>query len=154
MISRAASSTEPADRRDVGLRKLMHRDTRRISTQHRKLDTFYAMIAMALELGELPKARAAFLRFQDALDAHFSLEDELYFPAIRGLRPQLDAALAELVREHRFLRKAMQDVGRELERDDQSRSADALEEFVVLLSAHEGREEELLASIERRGSDG
>ena len=63
----------------AGLRRRMGRDVRRISSQHRQLDALYAMITGAIEKGSASKAQLAFLRFQDALDAHFSLEDELYF---------------------------------------------------------------------------
>jgi hemerythrin superfamily protein len=128
----------------------MGRDVRRISSQHRQLDALYAMIAGAIEKGLAPKAQLAFLRFQDALEAHFSLEDELYFPALRGLRPELDGDLAALVREHRDLRESMCSVRGEFERSDLECSANALEEFIRLLTAHEDREEQLLESIQGR----
>jgi hemerythrin superfamily protein len=128
----------------------MGRDVRRISSQHRQLDALYAMIAGAIEKGLASKAQLAFLRFQDALEAHFSLEDELYFPALRGLRPELDGDLAALVREHQDLRESMCSVRGEFERSDLECSANALEEFIRLLTAHEDREEQLLESIQGR----
>jgi hemerythrin superfamily protein len=128
----------------------MGRDVRRISSQHRQLDALYAMIADAIEKGLASKAQLAFLRFQDALEAHFSLEDELYFPALRGLRPELDGDLAALVREHQDLRESMLSVRSEFERSDLDCSANALEEFIRLLTAHEDREERLLESIQGR----
>ncbi|UCE85830.1 MAG: hemerythrin domain-containing protein [Deltaproteobacteria bacterium] len=132
----------------AGLRRRMGREVRRISSQHRQLDSLYALVAAALERGSAAEAQLAFARFHDALEAHFSLEDELYVPALRGLRPEFDAELAGLVREHDGLRREMQSVRDEFERSDLDGGADALERFTDRLTAHEEREERLLQSIQ------
>ena len=70
----------------------MQRERRVISAQHRQLDDFYLRVAAAVDAGQPDAARALFARFADALEAHFALEDGLYFPALRGLSPALGPA--------------------------------------------------------------
>ena len=127
----------------------MGREARRISSQHRQLDELYAMVEDALRLGEPEAARLAFQRFADALEAHFSLEDGLYFPALHGLRPALAGPLAELAREHVRLREDASAVREHLDRDDLVGAAQALDRLIPALAKHEGVEEQLLAGIAR-----
>jgi hypothetical protein len=135
-----------------GLALRMQRETRVISKQHRQLDDFYRRVAGALHEGELAKARAAFARFSDALEAHLALEDGLYFPALRGLRPALERDLEALSDEHQKLRERLAQVGRALDRDGCEACAGLFGQFAGDLAEHEGREEGLLASLQKGGT--
>lgn len=130
-----------------GLERRMGREARRISSQHRQLDELYGMVADALELADAEAARLAFQRFADALDAHFSLEDGLYFPALHGLRPELGGPLADLARQHGELRQDVAAVRNHLEQGDLEGAAAALDRLVPALARHEGVEERLLAGL-------
>jgi len=88
------------DDEQPGLRLRVGREARRISSQHRQLDTFYGMVLDSLSNGRAERARSEFLRFHDALEAHFTVEEQIHFPALHGLRPELDAELATLVEVH------------------------------------------------------
>ena len=135
-----------------GLMLRAERGARTISAQHRQLDDFYLRVAAALDGGELATARAAFARFCDALEAHLALEDGLYFPALRGLRPTLERDLAQLEDEHQRLRQQLAQLARSIERDDCPRCANLLERFAGDMAEHEGREEGLLASLHTGGN--
>lgn len=130
-----------------GLRRRMLREARRISSQHRQLDDFHAALADALARGTADEARASFVRFGDALDAHFSLEDQLYFPALRGLRPDLDAQLAALVREHAEFRADLEALQQALDAAALEDGAARLDRFADALARHEEREERLVEEI-------
>ena len=95
-----------------GLALRMQRETRVISAQHRQLDDFYLRVASAVHGDQPDAARAAFARFADALEAHLALEDGLYFPALRGLRPALGRDLEALCDEHQQLREGLAGVAR------------------------------------------
>ena len=135
-----------------GLALRVRRGTRTISAQHRQLDDFYQRVAAALDGRESETARNAFARFCDALEAHLALEDGLYFPALRGLRPALGGDLERLEGEHQQLREQLAGVARSLERDACEPCARLLERLGDELAEHEGREEALLASIQNEGS--
>ena len=136
-----------------GLALRVQRGARTISAQHRQLDDFYLRVAAALDGGEAESARAAFARFCDALEAHLALEDGLYFPALRSLRPALERDLDPLEGEPQQLRERLAQVARSLESDDCPRCARLLEQLAGDLAEHEGREEGLLAPI-RAGGNG
>ena len=129
----------------------MGKEARRISSQHRQLDTFYELIERALDEGRAADARAGAQRFGDALEAHFSLEDHFYFPALHGLRPELDGELGGLVDEHQSLLAEFRAAGALLEASRLPAAREALEAFVAQLTDHEEREEALLARLEGGG---
>ena len=129
-----------------GLRMRMAQEARRISSQHRQLDSLHALVVGALERRAPAQSRAAFVRLRDALDAHMALEDELHFPALRGLRPDLDAELAGLVREHRRFRRSLDALAETFADGNAVACARGLESFVVAFGDHERREERLLAA--------
>ena len=129
-----------------GLRARMSRERARISSQHRQLDTLYEMILDAAERGSPAKVESAFLRFADAFDAHISLEDAFYFPAVRGMHPEVGDELEGLVEEHRGFRRQIESVGERI-RSPGEDWREPLERFVGALSEHELREEALLARV-------
>jgi hemerythrin-like domain-containing protein len=129
----------------------MRREARVISSQHRQLDEFYERLTGAIDRGEADATRAAFMRFADALEAHFALEDGLYFPALRGLAPRLTGDLEALCDEHQRLREQLAHVARLVERGVIPECARPLDQLAVDLAEHEGREEGLLALLQHQG---
>ena len=99
------------------------------------------MVLDSLSAGQARRARSEFLRLHDALEAHFVVEERMHFPALHGLRPDLDAELAEFVEEHKTFRTALDAIASTLERRDLARAGKALDQLVARLAAHEGREE-------------
>ena len=140
-------------RTQPGLALRVRRGTRTISAQHRQLDDLYLRVATALDGGEAAGARAAFARFCDALEAHLALEDGLYFPALRGLRPTLARELERLCNEHQQLRDHLAQVAHSIESDACGPCAQLLERLAGDLAEHEVREEGLLASLQKGGSE-
>jgi len=140
-----------ADLDQPGLRLRMGHEARRISSQHRQLDALFALVAGAVARGAPREARDAFVRFSDALDAHISLEDELYFPALRGLRPALAEDLTALGNEHRDFREQTETLrglfDAAFDSESLLRCEAPLERLVSAVEAHEGREELLIAQI-------
>jgi hypothetical protein len=137
---------------EPGLALRMQRERRVISAQHRQLDDFALRLAAALDAGEPPAAQAAFLRFSDALEAHLALEDGLYFPALRGLRPTLEPDLEALSDEHQTLRESLVGLARLVEAGRCEACVKPLERLAGDLAEHEGREEGLLASLRTGGN--
>lgn len=130
-----------------GLEKRMGREARRISSQHRQLDELYALVEDALERGDAADAALRLTRFADALEAHFSLEDNLYFPALRGMRPELGGELEALSREHGEMLVSLAAIRTRLDGGDAGGCAADLEALALRLAGHEAREEDLVARI-------
>jgi hypothetical protein len=136
-----------------GLRMRVAQESRRISSQHRQLDDLYALVAAALEQGDVPAACQRFCRFKDALDAHMALEDDIYFPALHGLEPELEAELVRLAQEHQRFRSDLAMLGRCFDGGDIGNCQTALDRFVGRFAAHELREEDLTQAARRRGPE-
>lgn len=88
-----------------GLRLRLAHVSRRLPIQHEFLNALLATTSRALERMEAVEAQEALLGFRGALDAHFQLEEEVYFPALHSLQPDLEVEIEELVREHHALRQ-------------------------------------------------
>jgi hemerythrin-like domain-containing protein len=127
-----------------GLRLRMGREGTRISSQHRQLDTLYGMLAAAMERGSETRARRAFERFADAFDAHISLEDSLYFPAVRSLYEVAGEELDGLHREHEGFRRELEALGELFEAGNLSACEGPLDRFVAGVARHEALEEDLM----------
>lgn len=133
-----------------GLRMRVAQESRRISSQHRQLDVLYALVAEALVRGDRAAAGQSFTRFKDALDAHMALEDELYFPALHGLEPQLEAELVGLAADHRRFRTELGRLERSFDAAQLGEAQGALHDFAEGFAAHEQREEELTRALRDR----
>ncbi len=130
-----------------GLRKRIGREAQRISSQHQRLNSFHEQLANTIDEGDVASARAVFLRFSDALDAHFSVEESMSFPALHGLRPELGRELSDLVQEHDGFRRDLERLQDLLERSKLPESGSLLADLSTALAAHERREESLLERI-------
>jgi hypothetical protein len=130
--------------REAGLSLRMPRSARRMIAGHEQLETFSALVRSAVEQGSLQNARLSFMRLNDALEAHFAVEDEHFFPAMRGLKPSLAPELAQLVREHADFRVAMDELRDLLARGSAEAFVLRFEEFCDALSDHEVGEERII----------
>lgn len=139
------------DKQQHGLRRRMGSEVRRISSQHEQLDIFFSLVSTAVERGSLHGARPAFTRFVDALEAHLTLEDRVFFPALRGLDPELTQDLTELADEHQALRRDLEFLTDLLAAGSLESFAARLETLGEVINAHESREELVLANVRKGG---
>ena len=119
----------------------------RLSAQHRQLDEFFAVVMNAVERGSLMAARATFTRFHDALDAHITLEDRVFFLALRGLEPWITSELVRLVEDHNGFRRSLNELADLLAKGSVEEFSDAFDCLAVAFSQHEEREERLMAEV-------
>lgn len=128
----------------AGLSLRLKKEAQRVASQHQQLDQFHSVFSDALARGDAGAARIALERFTEALDAHFSLEEEFYFPALHGHRKQLAPDLEHLARDHAVLRAALAEVTGELARENLHAGEAALNAWLARLREHERAEEKLI----------
>jgi hypothetical protein len=126
-----------------GLRKRLRLETRRLFSQHRQLDSFYARIIDAVQRGSVQQARPPFRQFHDALAAHFAVEEKTHFPALHGLVPESEGDLAQLLHEHARFRRELGRLDELLDLSDLKAFGKRLHALAADLASHEDREEEL-----------
>jgi hemerythrin-like domain-containing protein len=132
---------------DRGLRMRMRSEERRISSQHKQLGDLYERVLASVAGGSPRKAIGDFLLFATALEAHMSVEEEIYFPALHGLRNDVGAELVELVTEHQQIRASLPPIQERLAADDRALALAALDALADRVERHEQVEESLLARI-------
>jgi len=130
-----------------GLRMRMRSEARRVAAQHAQLDSFYARVRDALRRGEREEAGRAFGLYREALESHFGVEEQVFFPALRGLQPALDAELARLVGEHARFRARLAEIAQRLEGEAIDSGVEPLEALAAQLGRHEEREERMLDDV-------
>jgi hypothetical protein len=133
-----------------GLDLRLRREALRVASQHHQLDQFHEVFENELARGDLRAAQQSFARFADALEAHFQLEEQVYFPALHG-RDVPAADLAELVRDHDALRDALPEIHAALVARDRAACEAAIGAWLPRLVQHERREEALMADAAVRG---
>lgn len=144
MVDGSRSGTPTADR---GLRARMRSEERRINAQHERIDTFCHDVMRRIDQVGAARSIEDFLQLQHALEAHMSVEDEIYFPALHGLRPEAGPELAVLIDEHEEMRREVEGVRRLLVADDLERGRQALGALTSRIERHELVEEELIARV-------
>lgn len=121
---------------------------RAIVEQHRLLESLFAESQAALAGAEAEAMTEALAGLQEALEAHFELEDQLYHPPIRALRPQHAPTLRSIADGHaRFLTLIAAILGRVAE-GAFAEARGRFEELSQGFAAHEAVEEDLLRVIE------
>jgi iron-sulfur cluster repair protein YtfE (RIC family) len=113
---------------ETGLRHRLRRAARQMASQHEHLRALIQAIADDADVGQIAKVEESVDRLRGAIEAHFSLEDDIFFPALHGLHPKTGRELHALMREH----------------------VDGFEAFSQSMAAHERREERLVASLADR----
>lgn len=132
---------------EPALRLRLNRVLRQISAQHRHLKPIFEVLGGAIARGDTAGACSAFDSYREAIDAHFSLEEEFFFPALHGLRPDSARDLDVLIREHARFLSQVAEIGKLLRGAQLDRGGEALDVFAAALGAHERREEAVVAAI-------
>jgi iron-sulfur cluster repair protein YtfE (RIC family) len=126
--------------------RLAH-EARRIARQHAFFEELRSSTRLALERGGGDERRKALHTLATSLEAHFTLEEHVQFPALHGLHAESADELTELVAQHHRFREDLAALAQQGGADaDGARSA-ALASFERLAEAlrqHEDREEALL----------
>ena len=132
-----------------GLRLRLAHEARRIASQHSYLDALDEATQLAFESGEPGEMQRALHAFQGSVEAHFAVEEQVHFPALHGLRPDFQAELDELIREHVRFREELHRIEaslRNLGADGAGAHVPAaFRDVAARLRRHEEREERLLA---------
>ena len=128
---------------ETGLRHRLRRVVRQMREQHGHFKPLAEALRRAGTGGAAPELVSALAHYGEALVAHFSLESEMFFPALHGLHPERRPELEALEQEHEELLEAL----RGIEAGVQRSGVSSLDAFFEALRAHERREEELASEL-------
>jgi len=129
------------------LRSQMRGEERRIESQHQRLDSLCRELYWRIDKDGPTHAISEFLLFITALDAHMTMEEDVFFPVLYGMRADLGPEFEALVDEHAEFRIEAAEIKDRLQANDREGARVALELLARRISVHERVEEELLARI-------
>ncbi len=119
--------------------------------QHSDLETMIEGVGQALARGSSQAAGAALEDLSDALEAHFALEEEVYFPLIERVSSLYLPVLTSARLGHQKLRARLEDVHHLIERAEFGPARRALAVLLDRFRSHEAAEAKLLRDLERAG---
>jgi hemerythrin len=131
----------------TGLRYRLRRASRQIAVQHENMHELVRELEQALSEERTDKLKDVLLRFRAAMEAHFSLEDGVFFPALHGLHPEQRSELEELSRQHQSFGVEVGRLSQWLEENSLEKFASAFHELLERLAMHEKREERVVRAI-------
>jgi hemerythrin-like domain-containing protein len=132
---------------ETGLRHRLRRAVRQMATQHEHLRTLIHAIADAIEVGRVEEIQESVDRLRGSIEAHFSLEDDVFFPALHGLHPETGRELNDLMREHVDFLEDLSRLRNGLTTGTLDDFAQGYRAFSQSIAEHECREERLVASL-------
>jgi hemerythrin-like domain-containing protein len=135
----------------TGLAHRLRRTEKQIVEQHRHIREIGRELDQAAEKGRSADVRTWLHRLEEALSAHFELEEDVVFPALHGLAPSQGDALEGLVREHGELLVTLRHVREATSEAEQGDVSDELPALRDRLGDHERREEALVKAAMSRG---
>lgn len=129
-----------------GLQYRLRRAARQMGEQHIQLGEILGALEPAVREQRRAEAVALFERYREALEAHFSLEEGVFFPALHGLHPEHGRELELLGHEHAGLKAQIERLSGLVERDFDA-FGPALHALTRALESHEAREEKLARAL-------
>jgi len=117
--------------------------------EHRRLEDLFEALERAFGGDSAANGPwSAFEQLSEELQAHFEQEDQLYFPAIWALRPDLKGSLEEASRRHGWFRDQLRRIGDHLNHDDEQGAAGVFRRLDESFRVHEQFEEQILERLD------
>lgn len=122
-------------------------DLERWWQEHADLDRLVNALSESTASRSAPAASAALEDLAEALDAHFAVEEEVYFPLVESLRPELAPTVQKARLTHVELRAQVDWIRKHLRDGDWPPVREALGQLLDLLHSHEEMEAGLIAGL-------
>lgn len=115
-----------------------------LAPDHQRCDTLFAESEAAAASGDWSKATNGFSRFQEALMHHFSMEEEVLFPAFET-RTGMTMGPTQVMRsEHRQMTDLLGQMADALERKDADGFLGDCDTLLIIMQQHNVKEEQML----------
>lgn len=120
--------------------------------QHTDLDDLVRALEETLPRGG-ETARAAWTAFAQAIDAHFAVEEDVYFGLVHRLCPDLETRVARAREAHDAIRAEIRRVGEELGASESAHVQRLLGGLLAAFGEHERLESLLVRALAERGEE-
>jgi len=120
-----------------------------LESDHRRLDGLLAETVDALAAGSMAQAARAFAQFQEGIERHIGLEEQLLLPHFDEATGPSGPAQA-MREEHGRILNGVCNIALWLHSNDRARCFEELDSLATLLSTHNLKEERVLYPVAER----
>lgn len=120
---------------------------RRVEQQHKNLEALRREVNATIASGVREDIRLSVNGYSGAVEAHFDLEEQAYYPSPADVDSDASANLTALLDDHERLRLDLKQLRELVTGGDLDEFAKAFESFTHDLSEHEAREEATMVHI-------
>lgn len=118
--------------------------SRFLSTDHHQCDDLFAEVEAAVSALKWDHALTHFGRFRDALEHHFTMEEQILFPAFEEKTGMSGGPTAVMRREHEQMRDLAQMMQLDIDNQDDSSYLGHSEVLNIMMAQHNLKEENVL----------
>ncbi len=115
-----------------------------MSHDHRECDELFAQAENAASKGDWDTAKSALQAFVDAVEAHFSAEENTLFPRFESASGMTGGPTQMMRHEHVEMRRSFEAMKDALERQDKDDFAGEGETLLIMMQQHNMKEENIL----------
>ena len=122
---------------------------------HRECDEMLANAEELVSKSDWVKASELTMTFNDAMERHFGMEEEILFPAFEQRSGMVDGPTQVMREEHEQMRRLLTQLQWALEQQQQEDYLDTTETLLIMIQQHNMKEEGMLypMSDEQLGVD-
>lgn len=125
-----------------------------LTTDHKSCDRLFADAEAAVGGGDWANAKAGYGAFQDALQQHFAMEEEVLFPAFETASGMTQGPTQVMRAEHRQMSNLLNLMSAALARKDASAWLGDADTLLILMQQHNVKEEQMLYPMAERALAG
>lgn len=115
-----------------------------MANNHRECDNLFAIAEESIANGKWQKAQSEFDAFRSEMERHFTMEEEVFFPAFDA-KTGMEMGPTHVMRvEHQQMRKLISDMARRFADKDGEGYLGESETLMVLMQQHNMKEEQML----------
>jgi hemerythrin-like domain-containing protein len=115
-----------------------------LATDHKRCDTLFAAAESAASDGDWEVAAPEFGSFRDAMLHHFSMEEEVMFPAFETSTGMKQGPTAVMRSEHRQMTGLFDSMAGALARKDTNAYLGDADTLLIIMQQHNVKEEQML----------
>jgi len=116
-----------------------------LTRDHRTCDTEWVEVEAAADRSDLAATRAAFAKFNQAMQRHFGFEEQSLFPALEEATGMFGMGPTAVMRsEHEQMRRVLATMANALETGDTATVLDHGDTLLMLIQQHNLKEERIL----------
>lgn len=118
-----------------------------LAADHRRCDELFASAELAAQKNKWEECEHSFHAFLSAMKHHFSMEEQVLFPTIAGLNPQISAPIEVMLMEHEQVNNLIEQMEEAVDAKNTDDYLGASDTLLNFMQQHNMKEEQILYTM-------